>query len=221
MIGSYLREHYEDEFVSEYKSSYFISSLERLGYRGLAYMEPMRLVELYIDNHILKKNTWGGALEIDIACRVFQVIIYVFEERTANNPTTYAKLANSYYPTDEMDDKGRTVPKWLIVLGHNHYKYATPIPPHNGTINPTYVPKRNARDTHRCGKRVKNNSALNKVVHDLTMEQEENADEAGGSDQASLDLAVARELQKKEEEMYNQSISDGGLAKQLANLFGW
>tara|TARA_B110000858_G_C17737771_1_gene443386 strand:- start:225 stop:1163 length:939 start_codon:yes stop_codon:yes gene_type:complete len=222
MMGSYLREHYENEFVREYTDAYFIASLKRLGHRRLEKMEPMHLVELYIDTYIRKEGEWGGALEVDIACRMFQVIIHVFEERTANNPSTDAKMVASYYPTDEMDDKGRTVTKWLIVLGKDHYKYATPKLPHglkNGTTAPPHVPKRNARDTHRCGKKVKNDSALNRVVHDLTTEQEEDADEARGSDQASVDLA--RQLQKEEEENYNQIQSDGGLAKQLANLFGW
>ena len=135
-MARYFLNNYETQFMNNWHSylrQYFkipIADADR--YNG----PVTQLANKYINEVMMQPNAWGGDLEIDIASHLFGVIIHKFERETINNNSTTARLITSFYPTPELNDRGRVVTKWVLVLSNTHFNYIIPSRPLNASTRP-------------------------------------------------------------------------------------
>ena len=135
MMEQYFLANYETHFLPywhDYLLKYFNISLQN------AYsVDPGEIAFRYTSEVMMKQGAWGGELEIDIAARLFGVIIHKFERDTVNVKSSTPMLVTSFYPTEELNDKNRTTAKWSLVLFPGHYNYVIPEPPRNAVVRQT------------------------------------------------------------------------------------
>lgn len=126
IMRQYFLSNYESEFMKHWES-YLLwhFGLTPGARRGMGTSD---LAFRYADQ-MVKTNRWGGDLEIDIASHLFGVIIHKFERNTENNDSPTALLTGSFYPTDDLSDKNRSVTKWVLVLLGGHFNYVVPSRP--------------------------------------------------------------------------------------------
>ena len=138
-----LKDSMEQYFLANYKTQFsphwheYLLEYFKVPFQEFSVFDSTRLARRYTSEFMMKQGAYGGDLEIDIAARLFGVIIHKFERNTYNVNKNTPMLTTSFYPTDELNDKNRTTPKWILVLLPGHYNYVIPEPPRNAVVRQT------------------------------------------------------------------------------------
>lgn len=135
MMEQYFLANYRTHFAP-YWHGYLLQYFQ-IPFQEFNEFDSTPLARRYTSEFMMQQGAFGGELEIDIAARLFGVIIHRFERNTYNVDEDTPMLTTSFYPTDELNDKNRTTPKWILVLLSGHYNYVIPEPPRNAVVRQT------------------------------------------------------------------------------------